>query len=702
MFKTTIAFVSLLSFSLGYPFNTAIAAEEISELDFLDEAPIVTTSTTRLKQDLLNVPASVTIIDRKMIEASSATTIVELMRLVPGFQVGSKWGNESTVTYHGLSGEVNKRLHVLLNGRSLYDPALGGTLWYNLPISIDEIKSIEVVRGPNAAVYGANSFSGVINIKTFGASALEGNQVSVAYGKERGLKRVRGIHSGNSNQINYRVSLEYEQNTGIEDAKWDRYPLYVTWNDDLDQLQLNSQLAWQTDNVSHQFDVGIKQLTLGTGFEDAAIFRINPSEKDIFSLYGNYIWLEKIGLLETNKIQVSHSYYNQDGRYNYADGGASPGYTIPNQPDLNGFEFPIGGDHPVYELRDLITHRFDLEYEHTKVVSPTLQYVYGSGARYDYADSQAYFNGKNHDRYSFRVFAHSEWKALPQLVLNAGGLMEYHENIGDYFSPRVAVNYHIAPGHTLKTSWSRAYRVPSLIDEYADSYTYNSEDNSLQDWDSIGNPDLVAEEMTSLELGYLGEFFNKKLSIDLRLAYEEIRDGIDENRKTRNPTGKRNLNVPEFRTVNYSYVDIESAEMAVTFKPNKRTYFQAIAGYANAYGLWAKETLGNVNALNKAAVLDLYVPQLSSGVLVSHDFSDTLSISTQYNWVETHFAGGAGDEVDAMETWDLKVRKTLQGFGKPLEIIATVKNVKDNDYQDFDIDNLIGMETYIELKMDFD
>ena len=176
LFREIMRHFSLPIVVVSYLFPVAVSAAEespgLSEIDFLSDQPMTVTSATRLKQEVRNVPASVTIIDRSMIEASSATSIIELLRLVPGFQVGCRYGNECTATYHGLSSEHNTRLHILVNGRSVYDPVFGGALWYALPISIDEIESIEVLRGPNAAAYGANSFSGVVNIKTFSASGL--------------------------------------------------------------------------------------------------------------------------------------------------------------------------------------------------------------------------------------------------------------------------------------------------------------------------------------------------------------------------------------------------------------------------------------------------------------------------------------------------------------------------------------------------
>lgn len=698
---------------LACPVTPAASAEAlINELDFLADEPIEFSATTRLKQAPQNIPAAVTLIDRDMIEASSATTIPELLRLVPGFQVGSKWGNETAVTYHGLSGEVNTRLHVLVDGRSVYDPALGGTLWQNLPISMDEIKSIEVVRGPNAAAYGANSFSGVINIKTYAADELEGTQISALYGKQREATRVGVMHSGKKDALSYRLSTEYEQNSGHEDAKLDRYPDFSDWYDDLEHTQINTQFALQSGKVLHRLDIGLKELSLGAGIENARSLGLLPSQKEIFSYSANYRWQQQPSLLLRNRLQLSHSYMERDGKIVSVDGAHDtlPAHNGPNLVDLpditiNGVTYSAGfdsGDHPIYELYDLITHRLDLEFDHQRIVSPALQFVAGAGLRYDYAQSQAYFQGASHDRFSSRLFAHAEWKPLQPLVFNLGGLWEQHEDIDDYFSPRAAVNWHVHPNHTLKTIWSRAYRVPSLIDENVRSYSYDLFDDLPHDFDSLGNPDLIAEQMTSLEIGYLGRFFNNRMNIELRLAHEEIRDAIDTRKTSGGPTGrgKRNINLPEFRTLNYAWVDLQSAELAVSIRPSNSTFFKAHAAYTNTEGVWPYQVDIYSNTSVFDGPLELFVPQLTTGILVSHQFPNRLRLSAQYAFVEAYFAGGAGDNLDAMETLDLKLAKEFTVGGQDIEVLATIKNIADSPYQDFDRDNVVRLESFVQVKMD--
>jgi len=132
--------------------------------DLAGDLPQVLTP-SRLPQRLDETPSTVTIIDRAMIEASGARRLVDVLRLAPGFQVGYKNNNLPTATYHGLSDEYARRVPLLLNGQRIFQYSRGVVEWNNLPIPLESIERIEVVRGPDAAAYGSNALQAVINIR---------------------------------------------------------------------------------------------------------------------------------------------------------------------------------------------------------------------------------------------------------------------------------------------------------------------------------------------------------------------------------------------------------------------------------------------------------------------------------------------------------------------------------------------------------
>ena len=497
---------SKLILSLFLLVSPSVFSEELTEMDFLAEEPIQISSVTRLNQERENIPASISIIDREMIEASSAINVIELLRLVPGFIVGSIDGTESTTTYHGLSSQHNERLQIIIDGRSVYQSTFGGALWYSLPITLDEIEKIEVIRGPNAASYGANAFSGTINITTMKSDAGNKNEFSILAG-DRDTQRARFSHADGNEDLSYRVIAQVEENTGYQDT-YENFekdgkakPLY----DDHFHRQLSFRIDKNgSDGALHTFQAGMKDLKFGGGWFN---YDANaPFDKKVTSHFQNYTYFKADGLFKTRRFQIYH---------NYVDYNA----TLFNAP-ANPIEL-VTLD---WSFRD---QRIDMEFQENQIWSPELQTVWGLGYRYELSDSIGWLAEDHHSRNSYRIFGHLEYNLTESLILNAGGFAEDHEDIGNYVSPRLALNYRINNQHTLRTNLSRAYRMPSFYAQYADQTIKSVTVPGLGLPQTLGNTNLDPEEMTSFEIGYLGHFFNNKLELDIRLARERISNIID-------------------------------------------------------------------------------------------------------------------------------------------------------------------------------
>jgi iron complex outermembrane receptor protein len=152
----------LVGLCVGASVPSEFAAAEERDRWSADGPDFVLTP-SRLPQRLDESPNSVTVIDRAMIAASGARRLEEVLRLVPGFQVGYKYNNQPTVAYHGLSDEFARRVLVLVDGQRIFQYSGGGVDWNNLPVPLQDIERIEVVRGPSAAAYGSNALTAVIN-----------------------------------------------------------------------------------------------------------------------------------------------------------------------------------------------------------------------------------------------------------------------------------------------------------------------------------------------------------------------------------------------------------------------------------------------------------------------------------------------------------------------------------------------------------
>lgn len=136
----------------------------------------VTTSATGKPQRASETPAALVIITREDIRRSPARDIVGLVRAYAGIDVARWTGGQSDVSIRGGVQPFNARLLVLVNGQQVYLDHYGLTNWAGIGVQLEEIQQIEIVRGPNSALFGFNATSGVINIIT--VNPLQTQQVT--------------------------------------------------------------------------------------------------------------------------------------------------------------------------------------------------------------------------------------------------------------------------------------------------------------------------------------------------------------------------------------------------------------------------------------------------------------------------------------------------------------------------------------------
>lgn len=142
----------------------------------------VTTSATGAPQRATEAPVNMTIITQEDIQRSGATDIPGVLEGLANVDVMRSTRGQTDVAIRGYNAGMTPRLLVLVNGRQVYLDHYGMTNWDAIPVQLSEIQQIEVVSGPNTALFGFNAAGGVVNIITFDALRDDVDQVSVSAG----------------------------------------------------------------------------------------------------------------------------------------------------------------------------------------------------------------------------------------------------------------------------------------------------------------------------------------------------------------------------------------------------------------------------------------------------------------------------------------------------------------------------------------
>jgi iron complex outermembrane recepter protein len=150
------------------------------------------TSPSKKPERLSDAAAAIYVITGEDIRRSGATSIPEALRLAPGLEVARQDSHTWAISSRGFNDEFANQLLVLIDGRSVYTPLFAGVYWDVQDFPLEDINRIEVIRGPGAALWGANAVNGVINITTKRAKDTQGLLVTGGAGtEERGFGTLR-------------------------------------------------------------------------------------------------------------------------------------------------------------------------------------------------------------------------------------------------------------------------------------------------------------------------------------------------------------------------------------------------------------------------------------------------------------------------------------------------------------------------------
>jgi iron complex outermembrane receptor protein len=161
--RLTLAVATLAGAALAG--EAAAQSIDRNALEELAGEPI-TLSATGAPLRVTDAPVNMTIITQEEIRRSGAIDIPGVLERLANVDVMRSSRGQADVSIRGYNTTMSPRLLVLVNGRQVYSDHYGVTSWETIPVQLAEIHQIEVVSGPNTALFGFNAVAGVVNIVT--------------------------------------------------------------------------------------------------------------------------------------------------------------------------------------------------------------------------------------------------------------------------------------------------------------------------------------------------------------------------------------------------------------------------------------------------------------------------------------------------------------------------------------------------------
>jgi len=455
-------------------------AQPVPSADFLESAyERVVVTASRVGQDPLDSPSTISVVTAEDIRLSGLTTIPDVLRSVVGVDVMAMGAYQTDLSIRGFNNKINNKVLVLIDGRSTYVDFIGTSFFTSFPIQIDDIERIEVIRGPGSSVYGANAVTGVINIITF-APGEGKNTFRFDYGRP-GFLRIGASTTGRMGNSAFRLSAGLDQ--------MGRYAQPY----DVDNLDLNAiETFFDPDD-----DIGMRALRLN-GRIDTTVselvslsFSAGLSEND-----GD---LNPAGSLPLYGFNYDHSYVRGDvfvGRLHArAFWNRNEGFTGPWFQYKDGRDLDARFDNDVIDVEVEAPVEFSTgPVDHTLNAGggwrlKTMRFGYFQGG-FDSLFIENHFKGFVNEQISVGRFG-----AVGSLRIDVHPLLD----LGDTISPRGALLYRLFDNTTVRATLGQAFRAPNALESYlglnlptpADGYFIRD----------LGNLNLRPERITTAEIG---------------------------------------------------------------------------------------------------------------------------------------------------------------------------------------------------------
>jgi outer membrane receptor protein involved in Fe transport len=535
------------------------------EPQVINLADIVVEGASRSPERIVDAPAAVAIVSPITLRNVSITgQAPRALNTQPGVDLVQSGMNDFNVNARGFNSSLNRRVLVLQDGRDLAIAFLGSQEWNALSQPLDDLASMEMVRGPGSALYGANAFSGVIDIRTPPARDVVGTKITLGGGSE---STIRGDfrHAGVAGQgrFGYRFNVGYYRSNS-----WSRSRTALDGSDAASEYDMADPLP--VTGVPSCTTVGPNCLAVemiplaGQSRDTTTGVASGPADK-LQNIYGS----------------ARLDYYLDNGSMFTVDGGAA---QVENEVFVTG----IGRVQVLKALRPwaraaFASERFNLFgwYSGRKSIDPQealstgadleeasaifhvegqynqplasdrLRLVLGASARsYNVNTKGTLMAPANDDRSDgyYSGYGQIEWSPADVIKFVAAGRVDGGDLFDTRFSPKGAVVVTPAPNHAIRATVNRAFMLPNYSEFFlnvqaAATPNPGTLQNSLAGYYAtlqnpqvvgpqlaavmsslglpaqpgwgfgaqtpvmaLGNASLEPEEVTSWEIGYKGEF----------------------------------------------------------------------------------------------------------------------------------------------------------------------------------------------------
>lgn len=564
--------------------------------------------------------AAVSVLDAPTIRALNKRSVADLLQTVPGLLVEQQGGPGGLTAVSIRGGEANFTL-VLLDGVPVNDPTntRGGSYDFaNLDPAV--VQRIEIVRGPQSAVYGSDALAGVINIITRRNEGGHHQQATAEMG-EKGYNNQSLTAFGNTQTLHYGVNLTLRDDGELTPGST-RQTRGADIN--LDWQALEAQLI----SIAYRYLDGERGSypEQSGGPEFAVSDKLDRGDYTDETLALS--WQADFAAHWRSRLSATRFEHEED----YTSPGIFPFSAVP----------PNGAD---TEFR-----RDEIRWVNSFEVNENYQLTLGADYRDEQGRSEGYLDFGGFllptdfelDRDSTGLLAGISGRPLAPLLLQASLRHDDPSGFSSETTARVGATIDVSSSLAFSANWGEGYKLPSFF----------ALGHAL-----LGNPDLLPETSTGWDLG-LAWSAAPALRMQATYFYNDFEDLVD-------------FDPENFTNVNRSAVESSGAELQLSW------------AVSEVFDLQTQATYTDLDVKDNASVL-LGRPQWKAGAFARWQLARQWNALLDYQWTGKQMASSrytgqtVVQELDDYHRVDLSLQWRAR---EQLQFELAVDNLLDEDYQ---------------------
>ncbi len=461
-FKTALVVTTALTGA-----TKAYAQDAAFDASFDVEEVVITAN--RRAQPITSVGKSISVIGEASLEANQYTFVLDALQSVPGVTINQN-GTFGGTAFVSIRGASTDQTVVLVDGVQVNDPSVTGGAFDFANLDPNGVERIEVLRGPQAVLYGSDAMGGVINIITkSGTDGLNGNAFA-EYGSYNSF-RAGGAVNGGTDRIGYSLSASYRDTDGIsaadsEDGNSER--------DGYENLTLRGKFSTKISEAA--------RIELMANYSDS------DSEYDGFALQGDgsYALGDTDDLSKSEEISLAAR-----GLFDLWDG------VVKNTASVEYSEIERTSFSGGVESYSAKGERMNFDYLGTLTLSDEMLFTTGLQHEEVEAETQS-----DEAISTDSVFASLSYEGVSGLTLTGGVRYDDHETFGGTTNAEVSMSYLFEEtGTQVIANWGEGFKAPTIF-----QLTY-----SCCGFDS--NPDLQPERANAWEMGVRQSFLDDHVTL---------------------------------------------------------------------------------------------------------------------------------------------------------------------------------------------